>query len=71
MFDKCASAKSMKEVLVTVMYLMRDADGVLVDGRPHDGKRWDHDLQRHMNISAVHWAGTQSLRSKLQGSIKT
>ena len=71
MFDKCASAKSMKEVLVTLKYLMLDADGVLVDGRPHDGKRWDHELQTHMNTSAVHWDGTQSLRSILQGSIKT
>ena len=28
--------------------LMLDVDGVLVDGRPVDGLRWDHDLQEHI-----------------------
>ncbi|SHG83503.1 putative hydrolase of the HAD superfamily [Marivita hallyeonensis] len=35
---------------MTVNCLMLDVDGVLVDGRPNDGLRWDHDLQKHMKI---------------------
>lgn len=31
---------------------MLDVDGVLVDGRPVDGLRWDHDLQEHMAVSS-------------------
>lgn len=35
---------------MTVKCLMLDVDGVLVDGRPRDGMRWDHDLQKHMAV---------------------
>lgn len=34
-----------------VVCLMLDVDGVLVDGRPSDGLRWDHDLRKDMAIS--------------------
>ena len=33
-------------------YLMLDVDGVLVDGRPQDRQRWDHDLQRDLGLSS-------------------
>jgi putative hydrolase of the HAD superfamily len=33
-----------------VVCLMLDVDGVLVDGRPSDGLRWDHDLRQDMAI---------------------
>lgn len=32
--------------------LMLDVDGVLVDGRPGDGRRWTHDLQKDLGVSA-------------------
>ncbi|MEM0947323.1 MAG: HAD-IA family hydrolase [Pseudomonadota bacterium] len=32
--------------------LMLDVDGVLVDGRPRDGLRWDIDLSKDMGVSA-------------------
>ncbi len=33
-----------------VVCLMLDVDGVLVDGRPGDGLRWDHNLQKDMAV---------------------
>ncbi|AXS40565.1 HAD-IA family hydrolase [Breoghania sp. L-A4] len=32
--------------------LMLDVDGVLVDGRPGDGQRWDRDLSEQMAVSS-------------------
>ncbi|WP_108659520.1 HAD-IA family hydrolase [Acuticoccus kandeliae] len=60
--------------------LMLDVDGVLVNGRPQDGRSWAHDIERDLGIApaalqaqffAPHWRAIVTGRKALLDTLET